>query len=60
MDGEISLEEKVLEYWFTLEFLGQDKYPHQELIDASNGVKKLKTKLLKKERGYKSTYDFLN
>lgn len=58
MDGEISLEEKVLEYWFTLEFLGQDKYPHQELIDASNGVKKLKTKLLKKERGYKSTYDF--
>lgn len=58
MDGEVSLEEKILEYWFTLEFLGQDKYPHHELIGASNGVKSLKAKLLKGQRGYKSTYNF--
>ena len=27
MRNKMSLEEKALEYWFTLEFLGQDKYP---------------------------------
>lgn len=57
--GKNSLEEKVLDYWFTLEFLGQDKYPQKELTDALNGAKILKTKLSKGEKGYKSTYDFL-
>ena len=52
------LEEKVLDYWFTLEFLSQDKYPQKELINAVNGVKSLKTKLSKGEKGYKSTFDF--
>lgn len=56
--GKNSLEEKVLDYWFTLEFLGQDKYPQKELTDALIGVKSLKTKLSKGEKGYKSTFDF--
>lgn len=58
MSDKNHLEEKVLEYWFALEFLGQDKYPHKELVDAFNGVKDLKAKLSKGQKGYKSTFDF--
>lgn len=58
MGGNASLEEKVLEYWFTLEFLGQDKYPQKELMDALDGVKNLKAKISKGQKGYKSAFDF--
>lgn len=58
MGGRACLEEKVLEYWFTLEFLGQDKYPHKELLDAHNGARRLKTKLLNGQKGYKSAFNF--
>lgn len=58
MKSNASLEEKVLEYWFTLEFLGQDKYPQKELMDALNGAKNLKSKISKGQKGYKSAFDF--
>lgn len=44
------LEVKVLEYWFALEFLAQDKYPQKELTDASYAIKDLKYKLSKGEQ----------
>lgn len=53
------IEEKVLEYWFTLEFLGQDKYPQKELIDAKNNINKLKKRIIDEKKGYKSAYDFI-
>lgn len=59
MGGNASLEEKVLEYWFTLEFLGQDKYPQKELMDALDGAKNLKAKISKGQKGYKSAFDFI-
>lgn len=32
MNGSNNVAEKVLDYWFTIEFLGQDKFPVKGLI----------------------------
>lgn len=45
MQNKRRLAEKVLEYWFTLEFLGQDKYPQKELLDARSAAGTLKAKI---------------
>lgn len=58
MEKRTSIEEKVLDYWFTLEFLGQDKYPGKELTEAGAGAKKLKARLAKGQKGYKAVSDF--
>lgn len=47
MQNKRRLAEKVLEYWFTLEFLGQDKYPQKELLDARGAARSLKLKIAK-------------
>ena len=51
MQNKRRLAEKVLEYWFTLEFLGQDKYPQKELLDARGAARSLKSKIAKEVSG---------
>lgn len=51
MQNKRRLAEKVLEYWFTLEFLGQDKYPQKELLDARGAARSLKSKIAKEASG---------
>ena len=51
MQNKRRLAEKVLEYWFTLEFLGQDKYPQKELLDARGAARSLKAKIAKEASG---------
>ncbi len=53
------LTEKILAYWFTLEFLGQDRYPHKELTEAFGAAKELKERLRKGRKGYKFVSDFV-
>ena len=51
MQNKRNLAEKVLEYWFTLEFLGQDKYPQKELLDARGAARSLKSKIAREASG---------
>ncbi len=41
MNGSYNVAEKVLDYWFTIEFLAQDKFPVQGL-DSKKAIKEAK------------------
>lgn len=52
-----SLAEKVLDYWFAIEFLSQDKYPFN--YEVQNRVKKLKADYARGKSKYKSIETFI-
>lgn len=49
--------EKILDYWFAMEFLSQDKYP--ESRDIKNKIKKHKEDVAKNRTKYKTVEDFI-
>lgn len=49
--------EKILEYWFALEFLSQDKYP--DYRNTKNKIDKHKKKVINKTAKNKSIGDFI-
>ncbi|MBR1642209.1 MAG: ATP-binding protein [Butyrivibrio sp.] len=57
MEKKQALAEKVLNYWFAVEFLSQDKYPDK--FDVMNKVKKQKEKVSLRETGAKSLETFI-
>lgn len=57
MSANKSLAEKVLDYWFSIEFLSQDKYPNS--FEVQNRVKKIKNDYARGELKYKSIETFI-
>ena len=57
MSAKKSLAEKVLDYWFSIEFLSQDKYPSS--FEVQNRVEKIKKDYERGESKYKSTETFI-
>lgn len=48
MNGSNNVAEKVLDYWFTIEFLAQDKFPVQGL-DSKKAIKEAKEGKIKRK-----------